>query len=521
MARDHAIDQMPSGFVWDLADYLPDRRGSKLESRGAWSYFSNPAIANPIWGGKHAAFRKGTKLFICGAGGGLYDVDQTTGVVTQVTGTLFPSGLTNGVLLRDRVYFASAAGDQLPKVVTYNGTTVTIATINANAPHASLLGVYKERLLAAGVSSSGGIVDGTNIPVDPSYIFFSPTEAQGTSPNVGPLSAWDNKSFIGTTRAITALWPMAAQILIFHDGSIERIKGSIPPAANLNTDMYTDTFSEQIGCSEPASVVSWQENVCFCNPHGVYLTDGATIRSLTDQGGISDLWTTIYGRKKPGTQVHATVFLDQLFVTVLTTWNSGTADEQRPMTLVCDLTSRTWMRLKNVHATCYIDTEIGPEEVYWAVDPSVATLGSNQVAKLSSMFFGPIEFDPDAGTPTAPDAVDGNGLPVLPHLRTGWMRLGQEGVKRVRHVYVSHMTQANPTNKADVLQVSARYSPFPHLDPMLVGKIPAYPRYRRNRLRLDKRSYGVQIDVQAALPAYLSRLYDIAIDSWPQDRGKL
>jgi len=521
MARDHAIDQMPAGFVWDLADYLPDRRGAKLESRGAWSYFTTSDFVGSPWGGKHAAFRAGTKLLVAGTGGNLYDI-SSAGVVTLV-GTLFSSGLHNGVLLRNRVYFASAAGDQVPKVVTFSGSPAVLAigTCNANAPHASLLGVYKERLVAAGVYSSGGIVDGTNIPVDPSYLFFSPTEAQGTSPNVGPLSAWDNKSFIGTTRAITALWPMTAQILVFHDGSIERIKGSIPPAANLNTDMYVDTFSEQIGCSDPASVVAWQENVCFANPHGVYLTDGATIRSLTDQGGIGDLWTAIYALKKAGSQIHATVFLDRLFVTVLTTWNANTPDEQRPMTLVCDLTSRTWMRLKNVNATCYIDTEIGPEEAYWGVDSSVTGLGLNRIAKLSSLYFGPIEFDPDSGTPTAPDAVDGNGLPVLPHLRTGWTRLGQEGVKRVRHVYVSHMTQANPTDRADVLQVSARYSPYPHLDPIAIGKIPAYPRYRRNRLRLDKRSYGVQIDVQAALPAYLSRLYDIAIDSWPQDRGKL
>jgi len=517
MARDHAIDNMPAGFVWDLADYLPDRRGAKLESRGAWSYFSTPAFVGSPWGGKHAAFRAGTKLLIAGTGGNLYEVNQQTGATT-LCGTLFSLGMHNGVLLRDRVYFASAAGDVVPKVVTY-GNPCVIGSCNANAPHASLLAVYKERLVAAGVLTTGGVA----ATADPSYVWFSPLESQGTAPNLGPLSAWDVKSFIGTTRAVTALFPMSAQILVFHDGSIERIKGAIPPASNLNTDMYVDTFSEQIGCSDPASVCAWQENVCFANPHGVYLTDGATIRSLTDQGGIGDLWRAIYALKKAGAQVHATVFLDQLFVTVLTNWNSGTPDEQRPMTLVCDLGSRTWMRFKNVNSTCYVDTEIGPEESYWGVDSSVVGLGSNQVAKLSPLFFGPTEFDPDiGGTPTAPDAVDGNGLPVLPHIRTGWTRLGLEGVKRVRHVYVSHMTQTAPDQtRADVLQVGARISPYPHLDPVVLGKIPASPRYKRNRLRIDRRGYGVQIDVQAVLPAYLSRLYDISIDDWAQDRGKL
>jgi hypothetical protein len=314
---------------------------------------------------------------------------------------------------------------------------------------------------------------------------------------------------------------MSAQILVFHDGSIERIRGSIPPATAIDSDMYVDTFSSQVGCSEPASVVPWQENICFANPLGVFLTDGSTIRSLTDQGGISDLWRQAYGLKKAGTQVHSTVFRDLLFVTILTTWGTSTPDEQRPITLVCDLIDRTWMRFRNIHATAYIDTEIGTEEVWWGVDASVPSLGSNQIAKLSPLLFGPTEYDPELGIPAAPDAYDGNGLPVLGRLRTGWIKLGPEGVKRMRHIYLSHLTQANPSNKADVYQIGYRLSPFPHLDSMALGNIPANPRYKRNRLRLDRRSYGVQIDVTQIAPVYVSRLYDIAVDMWPQDRAKL
>jgi hypothetical protein len=268
-------------------------------------------------------------------------------------------------------------------------------------------------------------------------------------------------------------------------------------------------------------VVPWQENVCFANPLGVFLTDGSTIRSLTDQGGISDLWRQAYGLKKTGTQVHAAVFRDLLFVTLLTNWGTSTPDEQRPITLVCDLNDRTWIRFRNIHATAYVDSEIGTEEVWWGVDASVPSLGSNQIAKLSPTLFGPTEYDPELGIPTAPDAVDGNGLPVLGRIRTGWIKLGPEGVKRMRHVYVSHLTQANPSNKAGVYQIGYRLSPFPHLDSMSLGTLPAAPRYKRNRLRIDRRSYGIQVDVTQVLPVYVSRLYDIAIDMWAQDRGKL
>jgi len=512
-ARDHDISNMPRGFVWDLADYIPDRRGAKLEVRGPWSYFTTALVGTYIWGGKHAAYRAGTKLIV-GSGATIYDVDVTSGSMGIIgTNGGFLNSLHNGVLLRDRVYFADQLGAQVPRAVTWNGTAWATPSIHTSGPKATVLAAYKERLLASGVPASVG---------DPSIVYFSPLETQGTAPNVGPLSAWDAKSVIGMTRAVTGLFPMAAQILVFHDSSIERIRGSKPPATSVDTDMYTDMFSSQVGCSDPASIVPWQENVCFAHPQGVFMSDGSTIRSLTDQGGISDLWRTAYSLKRTGTQVHCCVFRDLLFVTVLTNWNTSTPDEQRPLTLVCDLVDRTWMRFRNTNATAYIDSEIGVEEVWWGVDASVPTKGANRLCKLSPILFGPTEYDPEVvGTPTAPDAYDGNGDPVLGKIRTGWTKLGPEGVKRMRHIYLSHLTQAVPSTKADVYQIGYRLSPFPHLDPMGLANIPANPRYKRNRVRLDRRSYGVQIDVTQIAPVYVSRLYDLSVDMWPQDRGKL
>jgi hypothetical protein len=512
-ARDHDISNMPRGFVWDLADYIPDRRGAKLEVRGPWSYFSTPAFAGTVWGGKHAAFRFGTKLLI-GAGGNLYDVNIANGTWTNAGAV--PTGLVNGVLLRDRVYFADASGAAVPKVITNPAGTAVIGPIHNAAPKGTVLCTYKERLVLAGAPAAAGPP-----VVDPANVYFSPLETQGTAPNVGPLNAWDVKSVIGTTRAVLGLMPMAAQILVFHDNSIERIRGSKPPATSVDSDMYVDTFSSQVGCSDPASIVPWQENVCFANPLGVFLTDGATIRSLTDQGGISDLWRQAYTLKRAGTQVKATVFRDLLFVTLLTNWGTSTPDEQRPLTLVCDLTDRTWIRFRNVNATAFIDSEIGPEEVWWGVDSSVPSLGANQLSKLSPLLFGPTEYDPELGIPTAPDAIDGNGLPTLGRIRTGWIKLGPEGLKRMRHIYVSHLTQSNPSTKQDVYRIGYRLSPFPHLDSMSLGTLPSNPRYKRNRLRIDRRAYGIQIDVTQVLPVYVSRLYDIAVDQWAQDRTKL
>jgi hypothetical protein len=501
-ARDHALDAMPRGLMWDMADYLPNRRGARLEGRGPWPYFST-ALAGNIWGGKHAAFRAGVRLY-AGAAGSLYDVNLSTGAISNVGAV--PIGVQNGVMLGNHLYFSDATGVNRPKFVFWNGSTTSITELPASAPPGSVMCSYKGRLLLAGVA------DATKSHI----VYFSPLQT-----DQGPLGTWDAKSFIGSARPVSALAPMTGQVLVFHHGSIEKIRGGIPPGENLESDMYQDVFSEEVGTDEPASVVPWQENYCFANPHGVYLTDGATIRSLTEQGGISNLWRALFQRKKAGTHVHACVFKNMLMVTVLTTWTTSTAEELRPMTLVCDLPTRTWYRLKNVHATCYIDSMEETEEVWWGCDASVPTLGENRLVKVSPLFFGNTEFDPSSGSPTAPDAVDGNGLPVLPVIRTPWFRMGPEGVKRLRHVYVSHLTQAQTQTRPDVHQVGVRISPYPNLDPVSVGKLPAASRYTRKRLRVDRRGYGIQVEVEQVLPSYLTRLYDIAVDEWPQDRAKL
>ena len=95
IGRDFALDNLPPGFVWDLIDYIPNRRGAKLEGRGPWSYHTaGAALAGTVWGGKHAAFNAGPKLLVH-AGSTLYDhpVGTTAGTPTSI-GTLFSSILT-------------------------------------------------------------------------------------------------------------------------------------------------------------------------------------------------------------------------------------------------------------------------------------------------------------------------------------------------------------------------------------------------------------------------------------------
>jgi hypothetical protein len=414
-------------------------------------------------------------------------------------------------MLRDRVYFVDGAGIQKPKYVTYNGTTVSIAQLTAaNVPKATVLGVYKERLVAGGD------------PDSPSTLYFSPLEGSIANP-AGPLGPWDTKSFINTSRAITAIMPMPAAILVFHDGMTEKIRGGMPPETNVETDMALDTFSAQLGCADPASIVPWQENVIFANQRGIHLTDGSTIRSLTDQGGIGEAWRELYALKRGGTQVCAEVYLDQLYVSILTSYGSGTPAEQRSFMFVCDLSQRTWYRFENVEATAMIRANIGGEQVWWGVDsPNRAASLANRIARLSPIVSAQREADPDAPVPPYADIIDGDGVAVLPRVETGWMKLSKSEIeKRIRHVYVSHVTQSQTHPNTDALQIGAKVTPAPYSAFATLGNVPTSTRYARRRVRLGRPAYGLQVKVEQTIPTHVACIYDIGIEAWPSDGTKL
>ena len=518
IARDFALEQLPKGYVWDLVNYVPRRRGGRLDCRRAWRFLtSDGALGGPVSGGIHATFKAGTSL-LAQAGSSLYTVNETSGAAANV-GAL-AAMVQNGVMLRDRVYFAEASGTAKPKYTTRTGSTVAApaALSGANAPNGSLLGVYKDRLLVAG--------DAAN----PARLYFSPLEVTNQVATPPTTSAWDTKSVWDSSLAITAIWPMGAQVLLFHNGSIEKLRGAIPPTSSVNTDMYLDPFTEQVGCSDPASVVGWQENVIWAAPRGVYLSDGATMRSLTTQGGIGELWRTLYKAKRPGTQVVCGVFLDLLFVSVLTDWDGTVPYDLRPFTLVCDLSERSWWRFANTAMTAAIHSSVGQEELWWGVDGvNFASSYQNRLSRVSDMLFTESEtatlenLRPELAVVTPVDQIDGNAVAVLPQVETGFVKLGQEGVKRFRHIHVSHTTEtAVPTGDAtNKLRVSYRLRPYPFASYTVLGDIPGIDGYRRYRLRLGKRGYGITVKVEQIVPTWLSRLHDIAVDAWAQDRGKL
>lgn len=540
MARDFSVDAMPKGYVWDLVDYIPSQRGAQLEGRGPWTFLTQTSLAGTIWGGYDAVFKAGEKLMVA-AGPNLYDQPRMPvgggSVNATLIGSLFASILHNGRMLYDKVYFADAQGLAVPKYVTYDGTTTAITSLaGANVPKAKLLCVWKGRLLAAGD------------PANPEYVRWA-----GVAINAfDPTKDWATGASLGLSRSITALGPMANVCIVFHDGMTSRIKGgNVPPdgllTAREGMDTTSDVLSDQFGCVDPASVVPWQENLIWACSHGVMLTDGSTIRCLSDQGGIGQVWRYLYALKRSGTQVSCGIYLNKLFCSILTQWDSTTPREDRPFTFVCDLSSRTWYRLSNMVGTCLIPSTTGAEQLWFGTDmasqrdpnPPYALTPQygNRLGRVSPVFAGLTDIDPDPSPPgtqvTLPVAQDENQRPILPRITLPWTRLKGEGQKRIRSIYVSHATQVPTTTpatdpKAPVLRVGYRLTPV-ILDSFVeVGQLPANQNgipfsnvYDRKRLPVGRPGYGIQVHIEQVLPSHISRLYDVGVENWPIDGSRV
>ena len=132
------------------------------------------------------------------------------------------------------------------------------------------------------------------------------------------------------------------------------------------------------------------------------------------------------------------------------------------------------------------------------------------------------EANPDAPVAPYPDVVDADGNPVLPRVETGWMKMSKNEVeKRIRALYVSHYTQSQSQPTADALNVSAKVSAAPYTAFQSLGNIPASSRYVRRRVRLGRPAYGLQVKIEQTIPSHLSALYDIGVEAWANDGGKL
>ena len=473
-ARDYARDTMPPGYLWDVWDFVPAIIDTNLTGRGAWRWGSVDTGSGDPEVGTLATFKEGDQLLIQTTGGHLVRVNPDTYAVTDLGAS--PRGAQNPVQLGETVVHFDGNGAAVPQLWRNAGP------VNGDfgGKHPRVGTVWKSAVISGGATG------------EESVIRYSVAGA-----DLATAAAYDANAFDTTSGRVTALQAMRSVVLIFHPSSVERLRGSVFPntAAAEEGDLFIEGLFDRIGCKFPKSIAIWNDNCIFADEHGVHMTDGAIVRTLTTLGGISYFWRLLY---ENAVSVAGTVFLDYYVITVR-------KPLLPPITLICDLNRRQWFRFMNIDALCYIAAggSVGMERV-WA-----GIASTNRLARIGPTFY------PD---PTIAQ-IDDNLVPVNPGFETAWYRLGQEGRKRARFVYLSYDLRCFSAT-AEPLIVSYITSPE-NPNYTIAGGLPETERYTRYRLPLQRFPYGIAFAVHSTGSIGALRIYGLAIEAAAAERSRV
>jgi len=372
MIRDVARVAIPEGAVYNSADFLLDQPGV-ARKRGGTSY-AGPALtgASFVVALLHVPFSAGSQLLAVGSNSHLFKV--TSGTTTDI-------GALNAASVSYEKWTISPGAkyaintDGSTQAQKYDGSTITqLANAGLTMGHSA---TYKSRIVGSGRSGFEN------------RLFFSGT------PDVN--SSWDlSNSFIDADNQVSGLAALNNALLIFSGNGLERIIGATPPP---NSDMDRAPVSP-IGCTDCRSIVQDGPYVYFANPQGVYLTNGSTPVSLTEQGGIDTYWRSLFTGYIAATPIPSSstwtiaagYWRGFLFVSVL--------NDSRVLqaTLMCDVSRRAWWRLSNIKAMCYATSVDGNELYYGNAD-------TNRVTAMSGIF-----------SPTSSNKNDADGTAVTPSI---------------------------------------------------------------------------------------------------------
>jgi hypothetical protein len=387
MWRDSPRHQLPSDAVWNLVDYLPDL-DAPADKRGGWSYYSDNLYVTDgtVTYGEALAyveFSAGSQIIAIDNNGKLWKILSSPGpsVAKGTPGVPFQ----NPFLHRSTLVIPSKDGTT--GAYYYDGTNNAAAI--AGAP-AGIYGLtYKDYSI---LSCSDANLN---------RIWFS---------DPGDPATWDTtNSWWDTTHNHTGLAALRNAILIFSAGHVERLRGSIPPAAEgAGSDFELDELFE-LGCADARSIVNFGDQVVWADGHGVYITDGATYDDLTELGGMK----TYYGSLYEGVATPRLVAGTYQNRYVLWIFDAQTLVD----TLVCELKTRNWYRFSNIPALAIAHASAALEELY-LINAPIGVGGNVRVSKFSTVF-----------SPSATTKNDAEGTAVTPILETPFYEIGSPNLK--------------------------------------------------------------------------------------------
>ena len=367
--------RVSKGIARWTANFTPPAAAYTADSQTSWLIHADVfiAAATALRAVAHADFPNGAQVTATADDSHLYHITPDTTVDIGSVGSARTSPLCKPVLHvsgTSRLVLPANDGTSVP--FAYDGST--LATLGGSPPAGRIAGIYKARLLLA------------NSVANPNRLWFSPLDLSGT---------WDTaNAWVDFDHPITGIQAIRNACLIFSSGHTDYMTGSIPPGIQ-GFDMSAGPLGD-IGCSDGRSIGVWQDNVVFANTNGVYLTNGAAFRSLTEPpefggNGIGSLWRETLAGYTSNWQIHGGILNDFYIATI--------RDDADILvdTFMCHLPRRSWWRVSNFDAGMYSSLTGNAQELYYAARDTA------QVIAVSGIF-----------TPTAANSVDADSSPVEP-----------------------------------------------------------------------------------------------------------
>jgi hypothetical protein len=459
--------QLPEGALYRLTDYLPQQFGAPLRKRGGWVFqhtgtgTGNYAIA-AVYAPQMSS--GSARLIFQTDAGNAYDV--IGGSLSAIAGlTTRPS--YRPIFYQGVVFFPVESTN----LGYYDGATVSSIV---SAPNGGYGTIWRDFVVV------GHGADGK--------IYFSPPGS--------PWAGWDtaNSWVQMPTGKLYSLATVRNTLLGFDQDVTYRWRGSTPPSLYSVGDMVSDVAWD-MGCTDDRSVTSWGEQLIFCNPQGIWLTDGVSLENIAEGGGILRQWISQLSGYNPATWVIATgVLSGHLFVSIVQ--NPG-ASAVIKGGWACNLSRRSWYRISNLPAAFFARRHDTSERLYFA------NAKTGRVGEISSFF-----------SPAAGVKADGDGTAILPSIETGFYQ-DRPGMKRWLRLFANY--QLITTDDA-TFQVS--YTTDTLAGYTVLGTLPASGSRRKGDLPLRFDSEHVQFKIAQTAASSDTYLYEIeaALEALEQSR---
>lgn len=418
-----------------------------------------------------------------------------------------------------RVYYLENFGD-IGFTLTFQGQTTSTLTEDSTAAEvqtalenlsniapgdvtvtdqggATILDVHIEFKGAYATQNVG--LTGTELANPPDSILQITTIQAGsafsTSPRInfsgaGNPESWDTTNrYLDTSGNLVALAALPNALLAFHSGTVERIRGGIPPGSAA-ANMELEPLFSDIGLIGNDAVSVAEGNCYWADENGVYRTDGSgSPIDLTKQGGISSYWREQAARASGS--VSLAVWRGYVWISLLD------ASDTYVDFLVFDIDKRAWLRFTNIRGYNFATQYGATDELYF----SNRDTASKQIGALGGVF-----------SPSLANKNDADGDAVAPVVETGIYPIEGQGKKRVKHIYVSY-DERDAASDNPALTVSYLTDPASSSYTALSPTLPETTgRDRKRRALGSVPAYGYAFKIAQANASSDTRLYALEAD---------